>query len=54
MEDKERMVLKKKNYIFIIAGCLVVILGFVLMAGPRARVRVVCIAHVLHVIFNEG
>lgn len=33
MEDKERMVLKKKNYIFIIAGCLVVILGFVLMAG---------------------
>jgi len=33
MEDKERMVLKKKNYIFIIVGCLVVILGFVLMAG---------------------
>ena len=33
MEDKERMVLKKKNYIFIIVGCLVVIQGFLLMAG---------------------
>ena len=33
MEDKERMVLKKKNYVFIITGCLIVILGFVLMAG---------------------
>ncbi|MEC8407939.1 MAG: DUF3098 domain-containing protein, partial [Bacteroidota bacterium] len=25
--------LKRKNYIFIISGCLVVLLGFVLMSG---------------------
>ncbi len=27
------MVLNKKNYLFIILGCVVVILGFVLMSG---------------------
>ena len=27
------MVLGKKNYVFIIIGCLVVILGFILMSG---------------------
>ena len=27
------MVLKKKNYIFIISGCIVALLGFVLMSG---------------------
>ena len=34
MEEKSKMVLGKKNYIFIIIiGCLVVILGFILMSG---------------------
>ncbi len=33
MEENERMVLKKKNYIFITAGCVVALLGFVLMSG---------------------
>jgi|TARA_Y100000385_G_scaffold259395_1_gene288443 hypothetical protein len=33
MEEKSKMVLGKKNYTFIIIGCLVVILGFVLMSG---------------------
>ena len=33
MEEKKNMVLKRKNYIFIILGCLVVLLGFVLMSG---------------------
>ena len=33
MEEKERMVLKKKNYMFIISGCIEAILGFVLMSG---------------------
>ena len=33
MEEKKNMVLKRKNYIFIMAGCLVVLLGFVLMSG---------------------
>ena len=33
MEDKSKMVLGKKNYVFIIIGCLVVILGFILMSG---------------------
>ncbi len=33
MEEKKKMVLKRKNYIFIISGCLVVLLGFVLMSG---------------------
>lgn len=33
MEENERMVLKKKNYIFIISGCIVALLGFVLMSG---------------------
>ena len=33
MEEKSKMVLGKKNYIFIIVGCLVVILGFILMSG---------------------
>ena len=33
MEEKYKMVLGKKNYVFIIIGCLVVILGFVLMSG---------------------
>ena len=33
MEEKKKMVLGKKNYVFIIIGCLVVILGFILMSG---------------------
>ena len=33
MEEKTNMVLNKKNYLFIILGCVVVILGFVLMSG---------------------
>ena len=33
MEEKKNMVLKRKNYIFITSGCLVVLLGFVLMSG---------------------
>ena len=33
MEEKTKMVLGKKNYMFIITGCLVVILGFILMSG---------------------
>ncbi|MDA9809687.1 DUF3098 domain-containing protein [Flavobacteriales bacterium] len=33
MEEKTKMVLGKKNYVFIITGCLVVILGFILMSG---------------------
>ena len=33
MEEKAKMVLGKKNYVFIIIGCLVVILGFILMSG---------------------
>ena len=33
MEEKKNIVLNKKNYLFIILGCVVVILGFVLMSG---------------------
>ena len=33
MEEKSKMVLGKKNYVFIIIGCLVVILGFILMSA---------------------
>ena len=33
MEEKKNMVLNKKNYLFIILGWVVVILGFVLMSG---------------------
>ena len=33
MEEESKMVLGKKNYVFIIIGCLVVILGFILMSG---------------------
>ena len=33
MEEKKKMVLGKKNYVFIIIGCLIVILGFILMSG---------------------
>ena len=33
MEEKKNTVLKRKNYIFIISGCLVVLLGFILMSG---------------------
>ena len=33
MEENQRMVLKNKNYMFIISGCIVAILGFVLMSG---------------------
>ncbi len=33
MEEKSKTVLGKKNYVFIIIGCLVVILGFILMSG---------------------
>ena len=33
MEEKTKMVLGKKNYMFIITGCFVVILGFILMSG---------------------
>jgi len=33
MEEKTKMVLGRKNYMFIIIGCVVVLLGFVLMSG---------------------
>ena len=33
MEEKTKMVLGRKNYMFIIIGCIVVLLGFVLMSG---------------------
>jgi len=33
MEEKSKMVLSRKNYNFIILGCLVVLLGFILMSG---------------------
>ena len=33
MEENKRMVLTKKNYLFIIIGCVVVLLGLSLMAG---------------------
>ncbi len=33
MEEKKNMVLKRKNYRYIIAGCLVVLVGFILMSG---------------------
>ena len=33
MEENKRMVLTKKNYLFIIIGCVVVLLGLTLMAG---------------------
>ena len=31
------MVLEKKNYLLIIAGCLIVLLGFVLMSGGGSQ-----------------
>ena len=31
------MVLKKKNYILIIGGCIIVLLGFVLMSGGGSQ-----------------
>lgn len=33
MEEKSKMVLGRKNYNFIILGCLLVLLGFILMSG---------------------
>ena len=33
MEEKSKMVLGRKNYNFIILGCLVVLLGIILMSG---------------------
>ena len=33
MKKKSKMVLGRKNYNFIILGCLVVLLGFILMSG---------------------
>ena len=33
MGEKSKMVLGRKNYNFIILGCLVVLLGFILMSG---------------------
>ena len=33
MNEKSKMVLGKKNYIIIISGCLIVVLGFILMSG---------------------
>ena len=33
MEENKRMVLNKRNYLFIIIGCIVVLLGFILMSG---------------------
>ena len=33
MEEKSKMVLGRKNYNYIILGCLVVLLGFILMSG---------------------
>ena len=31
------MVLKKKNYLLIISGCIIVLLGFVLMSGGGSQ-----------------
>ena len=36
MDDK-KMVLKNKNYILIVVGCIVVLLGFLLMSGGGAE-----------------
>ena len=33
MDEETKMVIGKKNYMFIIIGCIVVLLGFVLMSG---------------------
>tara|TARA_B100000900_G_scaffold395358_1_gene393665 strand:- start:548 stop:781 length:234 start_codon:yes stop_codon:yes gene_type:complete len=35
--EENRMVLEKKNYLLIIAGCLIVLLGFVLMSGGGSQ-----------------
>ena len=35
--EENRMVLKKKNYLLIIAGCTIVLLGFVLMSGGGSQ-----------------
>ena len=37
MEEKTKMVLGRKNYMFIIIGCLVVLLGFILMSGGGSQ-----------------
>ena len=37
MEKETKMILGRKNYMFIIIGCLVVLLGFVLMSGGGAQ-----------------
>ena len=34
---ENKMVLKKKNYLLIIAGCIIVLLGFVLMSGGGSQ-----------------
>tara|TARA_B100000925_G_scaffold242578_1_gene192069 strand:+ start:594 stop:821 length:228 start_codon:yes stop_codon:yes gene_type:complete len=33
MDENKKMVLKKKNYLLIIVGCIIVLFGFVLMSG---------------------
>ena len=35
--EENRTVLKKKNYLLIIAGCIIVLLGFVLMSGGGSQ-----------------
>tara|TARA_B100001173_G_scaffold306553_1_gene313589 strand:- start:936 stop:1169 length:234 start_codon:yes stop_codon:yes gene_type:complete len=35
--EENRMVLKKKNYLLIISGCIIVLLGFVLMSGGGSQ-----------------
>ena len=37
MEEKTKMILGRKNYMFIIIGCVVVLLGFVLMSGGGSQ-----------------
>ena len=37
MEEETKMVLGRKNYMFIIIGCVVVLLGFVLMSGGGSQ-----------------
>ena len=37
MEKETKMILGRKNYMFIIIGCVVVLLGFVLMSGGGSQ-----------------
>ena len=37
MDEESKMVLGRKNYMFIIIGCVVVLFGFVLMSGGGSQ-----------------